>query len=63
MESIQDLGKREGKLKLVLKVKIPPQFCSVLTVQQLIERNHLWLEYVEAILCNDIAKSWHNRLP
>lgn len=63
MESIQDLGKREGELILVLKVKIPPQFCPVLTVQQLVERYHLRLENVEAILCNDIAKSRHNRFP
>jgi len=33
MESIQYLGKRQGDLILVLKVQVPPQLSTVLTVQ------------------------------
>jgi hypothetical protein len=46
MESIQNLGKREGELILVLEVQVPPQLSPFLTVQQLVERYHLRLEYV-----------------
>ena len=61
MESIQDLGKRQGELILVLKVQVPPQLSPFLTVQQFVERYHLRLEYVEAILCNVVAKCRHYR--
>ena len=61
MESIQYLGKREGELILVLKVQVPPQLSPFLTVQQFVERYHLRLEYVEAILCNVVAKCRHYR--
>jgi hypothetical protein len=46
-----------------LEVQVPPQLSPFLTVQQLVERYHLRLEYVEAILCNVVAKGWHYRFP